>query len=177
MVQFRFLLEPPDDFRFFNRPDRPVAFGAPCKWTGCPGKREPHRHLAHLFAHLIRSYAIAVCHFAAFEKAPVPRQDDSSLPAGDGRNLAVGIIVAVEGIESEEAQKPAQPPQVYVADEKGGAAGDEAAGAIAERESLRPGKPSPRHCFSTGKKTRPPRRSRPSRRPRCAGRRGTRSHP
>ena len=65
---------------------------------------KPAQHLDHLLTGIGGPQAVTVGNDVALEQAAITRQQDSVFLAGDAGQFFVGVIVSVEGVETQHPQ-------------------------------------------------------------------------
>ena len=75
------------------------------------------QHLYYLGQHLFGTQPVTVSNLADFENSPIPSKDDSLFGQGDCDNFGIAIVVAIQGIETKQAQFCRQFAQMHIGDE------------------------------------------------------------
>lgn len=110
-------LEPAQDFVFRNFLDWLIALQAKGKRPYRILQMESLDDLDHLFFGIFRPDKITVGHRFHLEKFAIAGQDRSPFPAHDSKDLAVGKIIFVTTVQSEQSQITGQFSQMHVENE------------------------------------------------------------
>ena len=102
---------------FFYGTNRSLAFQTKGERAEAAGQIQPRDNLAELPRRLQRTHITAVADAALLEQVAVARQHDTSFTAGNLGDLAIPVVVAIQGIETRHAQHPGQSAQMGIGDE------------------------------------------------------------
>ena len=105
-----------EHIRLCDFANRCIAFQAKGEGAEAARQTEPCHDLAELPRRLHRTHTTAVADSALLEQVAVARQNDTPFTAGDLGDLAVQVVVAVQGIETRHAQQPGKSAQMGIGD-------------------------------------------------------------
>lgn len=111
------VLDAVEDISLGDVLEKPVAFHAAGKRGETSREVEAADNLERLLSGILVPNPVAVGHGTGLEEAAVAGADVSALGEGDLDDRAVGVIGAIERIETEETEVPREAAKVHVKDE------------------------------------------------------------